>query len=277
MQATEINWTEVSWNPMSGCTKISAGCKHCYAHALAEQKRGTPAFPDGFDLTLRPHKLSEPRRLKQPSLIFVNSMSDPFHERIPDSYRDEVFAAIERSPQHRYQLLTKRPGKAAEYFATRKVPDCVWLGVTVEHADTAWRLDVLRSITAHVRFVSIEPMLGPIPDINLSGIHWVIVGGESGRHLLQATERDRRGLVRLGQKGEPRWIARDDRMVWVRQIRDASVAAGVPFHFKQWGGSKGRLAGRMLDGREWSEVPQIRGALPGTAIPSIVAPLRLVG
>jgi len=277
MQATEINWTELSWNPVSGCNKITAGCKYCYAHALAEQKRGTAAFPNGFDLTIRPHKLSEPRKLKQPSLIFVNSMSDPFHERIPDDYRDEIFDAISRSPQHRYQMLTKRPQEAARYLATREVPSCVWLGVTVEHADTLWRLDVLRGLKARVRFVSMEPLLGPMPDVDLTGIHWVIVGGESGRHLLQEDECSRRGLVRLGGKGESRWVAREDRKDWVRQIRDACVEQRVPFHFKQWGGSKGRLAGRLLDGRTWEEKPMVAGAMPGTEIPSGPVQLRLVG
>ncbi len=276
MQATEINWTELSWNPVSGCTKISAGCKHCYAHRLAEQKRGTAAFPNGFDLTFRPHKLSEPRRLKEPSLIFVNSMSDPFHEKIPDEYRDEIFEAIRRSPQHRYQMLTKRPQEAARYFATRAIPSCVWLGVTVEHADTLWRLDVLRGLKARVRFVSMEPLLGPMPNVNLSGIHWVIVGGESGRHLLREDECSKRGLVRLGRKGEPRWVAREDRKDWVRQIRDACVCQLVPFHFKQWGGSKGSLAGRLLDGRTWDERPTGRGAMPGQAIGMDAVRLRLV-
>jgi protein gp37 len=277
MQETEINWTELSWNPVSGCTKISAGCKHCYAHGLAEQKRGTVAFPNGFDLTLRPHKLSEPRRLKQPSLIFVNSMSDPFHEGIPDDYRDEIFEAIRRSPQHRYQMLTKRPENAEHYLAHHDLPDCVWLGVTVEHADTLGRLDVLRKLKARVRFVSIEPMLGPMPNIDLSGIHWVIVGGESGRHLLREDECSKRGLVRLGGKGEPRWVAREDRKDWVRQIRDACTRQSVPFHFKQWGGSKGSLAGRVLDGRTWEEKPAVIGAMPGTELPSQTVQLRLVG
>lgn len=275
MQSTEINWTELSWNPVSGCTKISAGCKYCYAHGLAEQKRGTAAFPKGFDLTLRPHKLSEPRRLKKPSLIFVNSMSDPFHEAIPNAYRERIFETIQRNPQHRYQMLTKRPQNAAEYFAGHTIPDALWLGVTVEHADTLWRLDVLRGLKARVKFVSIEPMLGPLPNIDLTAIHWVIVGGESGRHLLRDNEREKRGLVRLGGKGEKRWVAREDRIQWVRAVRDACIAQHVPFHFKQWGGSKGSLAGRMLDGRTWEEVPRVEGAMPGTTIAS--RQLRLVG
>jgi len=264
MQKTEINWTELTWGTASGCTKISAGCKHCYAECIAEQKRGTPAFPNGFDVTLRPHKMGEPRSIKAPSMIFTNSMTDLFHEQIPDSFREEQCAVMSEVNRHRYQVLTKRPENAARFFATRPVPDSVWLGVTIEHEKTLHRIDTLRGIAARVRFLSIEPLLGPI-DLRglLDGIHWVIVGGESGSHLLDAEECAIRGLVRRGGRGEPSWVAREDRMPWVRTIRDACAEAGVPFWFKQWGGSRGPLAGRMLDGRTHDGMPSIPGAMPG--------------
>jgi len=148
MNQTEILWTELTWNPASGCTKVSAGCKYCYAENLAENKRGTPAFPVGFDVVCKPHKLGEPAKLKRPSLIFTNSMTDMFHEQIPDEYRDRIVAAMCAAPQHRYQVLTKRPEVAAKYFASRRAPDCMWLGVTIEHQLTARRLDVLKGISS---------------------------------------------------------------------------------------------------------------------------------
>lgn len=263
MQKTEINWTENTWGTASGCTKISAGCKYCYAERIAEDKRGTRAFPDGFELTLRQHKMREPRTLKEPSLIFTNSMTDLFHEQIPDSFRDEQCSVMEEVNRHRYQVLTKRPENAARYFSTRPVPDSVWLGVTVEHAKTLGRIDVLRGINARVRFLSVEPLLGPI-DLRgmLDGIHWVIVGGESGSHLTDPEICEERGLVRRGSRGEPSWIPREDRAPWVRSIRDACSSQGVPFWFKQWGGSRGPLAGRTLDGRTHDGMPTVPGCMP---------------
>lgn len=263
MQKTEINWTELTWGTASGCTKISAGCKHCYAERIAEDKRGTLAFPQGFDITLRPHKMGEPRRIKAPSMIFTNSMTDLFHEQIPDDFRDQQCAVMAEVSRHRYQVLTKRPENAERYFSTRPVPDSVWLGVTVEHEKTMHRVDTLRGIRARVRFLSIEPLLGPL-DLRgkLDGIHWVIVGGESGSHLMDPEECAARGLVRRGLRGEPSWVAREDRMPWVRAIRDACAEAGVPFWFKQWGGSRGPLAGRLLDGVTHDGMPTVPGAMP---------------
>lgn len=257
MNETEILWTELTWNPASGCTKISAGCKYCYAENLAENKRGTPAFPVGFDVVEKPHKLGEPSKVKKPSLIFTNSMTDMFHEQISEAYRDRILEAMRAAARHRYQVLTKRPEKAAEYFATRRVPDCMWLGVTVEHQATAHRLDTLRSIKAPVRFISIEPLLGPLV-LNLEGIHWAIGGGESGSHMMDPTIASVRGLARKADKWEPNPEHAD----WVRGIRDQCVAAGVPFFFKQWGGSRPTSAGRLLDGRTWDEMPTRPGAMP---------------
>jgi len=265
MNETEINWTELTWNPNSGCEEVTAGCAFCYAKTLAENKRGTPAFPNGFDLTLRPHKLREPACVKRPSLIFTNSMSDLFWEKIPDDYRDRVLEAMRAAPHHRYQVLTKRPEIAARYLATRALPDCVWLGVTIESQKTAHRLDVLRDIPARVRFVSAEPLLSPL-ELDLRGVHWLISGGESGVHLAAGHTRalETRGLVRRGARGEPSWVAREDRIDWVRSLRDQCAAAGVAFWHKQWGGPRPTSAGRILDGRTWDELPRhVEGAMPG--------------
>jgi len=264
MNKTEINWTELTWNTFSGCTKLSPGCKHCYAERLAEQKRGTRAFPNGFDLTLRPHKMREPARIRVPSMVFVNSMSDFFHEAVSDAYREEQCAVMDEVDRHRYQVLTKRPENAARFFTDREVPRSVWLGVTVENQDYVSRIDTLRAIEARVRFLSVEPLLSPL-DLRglLSGIHWVIVGGESGHHLMRPDVCEKRGLVRRGRRGERTWVPREDRIQWVRDIRDACADAGVPFWFKQWGGSRGPLAGRELDGRTHDGMPLAPDAMPG--------------
>lgn len=273
MNETEIKWTELTWNPASGCTKISPGCKYCYAHALAENKRGTPAFPVGFDIVEKPHKLCEPAKTKRPSLIFTNSMTDMFHEEISDAYRDRIFTAIAATPRHRYQVLTKRPEAAARYFTTRRVPDCVWLGVTIENQNYVDRLRVLRRIAAKVRFASLEPLLGPI-DLELAefgedrltdGIHWVIVGGESGAHLSDPGVREERGLSRKGDRvaGEPLWVPREDRIQWVRSVRDQCERAHVAFFFKQWGGTRPESAGRTLDGATHDGLPaHVPNAIP---------------
>jgi protein gp37 len=259
MNETEILWTELTWNPASGCTKISAGCKYCYAENLAENKRGTLAFPVGFDIVCKPHKLGEPSKVKRPSLIFTNSMTDMFHEKIPDEYRDRIIEAMKAAPQHRYQVLTKRPEVAERYFSTRRVPDCMWLGVTVEHQLTAHRIETLRRVKAHVRYLSVEPLLGPVT-LDLTGIHWVIVGGESGSHMMDPTIADARGLARKNPKGK--WEPHPEHADWVRGVRDQSNAAGVPFFFKQFGGSRPTSSGRLLDGRTWDEMPTRAGAMP---------------
>lgn len=255
MNETGIIWTEATWNPNSGCKKISPGCAFCYADTLAENKRGTPAFPHGFDLTLRPHKLREPYKLKQPSLIFVNSMSDLFWEEIPPSYRDQIVDVIEATPQHEYQVLTKRPELMLEYSTRRRLPPNFWAGTSIEGQDYAYRADVLRQVHAEIRFISAEPLLGPLA-LDWSGIHWCITGGESGLHLLTEKFRRQRGLV---VRRDGQWLPTDDGLAWVRAIRDDCLAAGVKFFHKQWGGPKTTSGGRHLDGRTWNEIPRLPG------------------
>lgn len=259
MNETAINWTELTWNPASGCQKISAGCKYCYADSLAENKRGTAAFPKGFDLTIRPHKLDEPRRAKRPSLIFTSSMTDVFYDQIPLDYRHRIFDTIESTPHHRYQVLTKRPDIAAEYFSKRAVPSNVWLGTTVEHQATAWRVDTIRGIDAKVRFVSAEPLIGPL-ELDLTGIHWLISGGESGLHLTRPDILEERALVAKAARG---YIPREDRYSWVTSLRDQCAAAGTAFWHKQWGGPRPTSGGRLVDGVEHNGMPEhIAGAMP---------------
>ena len=267
MNKTPILWTECTWNPASGCTKISPECKYCYAELLAENKRGTTAFPRGFELTLRPWKLDEPERLRRASLVFTNSMTDMFLADISDDYRDRCFAAMRRAPWHRYQVLTKRPDIAARYFESREVPDTVWLGVTIGCESSMARLAILRSINARVRFVSAEPLIGPVDFTErLDGIHWVIGGGESGSHLSNLQICEQRGLVRPGGRGERRWVPREDRARWASDMRDACLAQGVAFFWKQWGGPTPKSSGRCLDGREWDEMPTVTDCMPDQSI-----------
>lgn len=261
MNKTAINWTDLTWNPWSGCKAVSSGCTYCYAEKLAEQKRGTKAFPNGFEVTFRPHKLSEPRRTKVPSLIFTNSMTDMFLEEVPDARRDEAFEAMAEAPQHRYQVLTKRPQEAARYFAGRRVPEHVWLGVTVENNAARHRIDTLRSIACAVRFLSCEPLTGHL-DLRgrLDGIAWVIGGGESGTHYREAPERF---MVRPGAHGQARWMVRADRYHWATDMRDACVEQGAAFWWKQWGGPTPKSGGRIVDGQQHNGMPtQIPGAMP---------------
>jgi protein gp37 len=239
---SRIEWTEQTWNPTIGCTKISAGCKHCYAEALAKRLKamGADAYRNGFRLKLLPERLDEPRLRKKPTIYFVNSMSDLFHERIPDAFIDAVMAVIVDTPQHRYQILTKRHERLGAYFAQRKVPSNVWLGVSVENQRHGVpRIDVLRRIPAKIRFLSCEPLLEDLGALNLEGIHWVIVGGESG----------------------PK--ARPMHPDWARTIRLQCEEQGATFFFKQWGGwgSDGKRRskkanGRELDGRQWNGMPE---------------------
>jgi protein gp37 len=228
-----IEWTDATWNPIRGCTKVSPGCKHCYAETFAERFRGVPdhAFEQGFDLRLVPEALELPLRWRASRRIFVNSMSDLFHEDVPERFIARVFEVMRRASHHRFQVLTKRSSRMAELAASLDVSDNVWMGVSVENAKYRTRIDDLRRVQAKVRFLSVEPLLGPMPRLNLAGIHWVIVGGESG----------------------PR--ARPMDAEWVRAIRDQCNAAGVPFFFKQWGGVRKHLTGRVLDGQTWSEMP----------------------
>jgi protein gp37 len=253
MNSTGIVWTEVTWNPMSGCEEVTEGCKYCYAKTLAEQKRGTAAFPNGFDLTIRPHKLREPLKLKHPSLIFVNSMSDLFWDAIPESYRDQIVDVMESTPQHQYQVLTKRPDAMLAYSKRRRLPPNVWAGTTIESDRLTGRADVLRDVRADLRFISAEPLLSPLHSLNLSGIDWLISGGESGSHLWDDTTRARRGMAEPGKNG---WTPIATRMDWVRDLRDRCTAQGVAFFHKQWGGARSHSAGRDLDGRTWDEFPR---------------------
>lgn len=266
MNDTEIRWTEKTWNPASGCKKITAGCKYCYAETLAENKRGTLAFPVGFDLTMRPHKMKEPFKIKEPAMIFVNSMSDLFWEEIPEAYRDQVVDVIEATPQHEYQVLTKRHKNLLRYSKRRKLPPNFWAGVTVEdQANADKRVPALLEVKADIRFVSLEPAVGHVTlekfvagknnKIGGDGIQWVIYGGESGTHLSRPDIREARGLVAPGESGG--WVPRADRIDWARIIRDECKAAGVAFFFKQWGGPRSTSGGKHLDGRTWEEWPRV--------------------
>lgn len=267
MNETQISWTQLTWNPMSGCTLISEECKHCYAKQLSEDKRGTAAFPNGFDLTIRAHKLAEPARIKEPSLIFMNSMSDLGLDELPDAYFDRIIDAVEATPRHRYQTLTKRPETLLRRFARRgrPVPSSMWIGVTVGHPKRVSRVDTLRKfrdLGARVLFVSAEPLLGALP-LDLTGIDWIITGGESGRHASDARELEARFLVRRGGRGERPWVPREDRVDWVRKIRDEADRAGCAHWFKQWGGPRPSSGGRLLDGKTHDGMPtHIAGAMP---------------
>jgi protein gp37 len=252
MNNTGIIWTEKTWNPVSGCKEVSEGCKFCYAKTLAENKRGTPAFRNGFDLTVREHKLTEPFKIKTPTIIFVNSMSDLFWDEIPESYRDKIVDVIEQTPQHQYQVLTKRPELMLKYSERRRLPDNFWAGTTVENERQTERIDILRKVRAKIRFLSIEPLIGAIETTNFDNIHWVITGGESGVHLYNESVRERRGLVSYIDK---QWDVREDRADWVRSIRDACITQDVRLFHKQWGGATSKSAGRLLDGRTWDEFP----------------------
>ncbi len=230
---TGIEWTDATWNPVTGCTKVSPGCKNCYAERLALrlQAMGNARYRNGFAVTLQPDLLTLPLRWRQPRRIFVNSMSDLFHEVIPEDYIQRVFEIMGQARWHIFQVLTKRAGRLAELSPRLPWPPNVWQGVSVENARYTWRADLLRKVPAAVRFLSVEPLLASISDLPLDGIHWVIVGGESG--------------------GGRRAMAPE----WVREIRDQCIATGVPFFFKQWGGRTSKAKGRLLDGRTWDEMP----------------------
>ncbi len=266
MNDTAIRWTEKTWNPASGCVKVGPGCKFCYAETLAENKRGTPAFPVGFDLTVRPHKLSEPLKLKDPSMIFVNSMSDLFWDQITDEYRDQVLDVIEKTPQHEYQVLTKRHENLLRYSRRRKLPKNFWAGVTCEDAENlAARAPVLLQVEAEIRFLSLEPALSPMNlrphmtgrdnRIGGDGIQWVIWGGESGTHLTREPHFTKRACAAPLPGGG--WGPREDRVHWALDVRDAVTSAGSMFFFKQWGGPRSHSGGKLLDGRTWEEFPRL--------------------
>jgi protein gp37 len=228
-----IEWTESTWNPVTGCDKISPGCKHCYAERMAErlQAMGQANYRNGFELTLQPKMLELPLGWKKPQTIFVNSMSDLFHDDVPVDYIKRVFDVMARAHWHRFQVLTKRAERLAELAPELSWTANVWMGVSVENADYLWRIDHLRETSAAVKFLSLEPLLGPLSTLNLRGIDWVIVGGESGFHARPMNE------------------------AWVVEIRQQCRHARVPFFFKQWGGVNKKRAGRLLDGRTWDEMP----------------------
>lgn len=239
---TAIRWTDVTLNPTTGCDRVSAGCDNCYALSLAArlkaqgakryQNDGDPRTSGpGFGLTLHPELISAPLTWRKPRMVFVNSMSDLFHAKVPLSFIADLFATIEATPQHTYQVLTKRSLRLARMANKLTWPENLWMGVSVENAEVTNRIDHLREVPAAVRFLSCEPLIGPVGDMDVTGIGWVIVGGESGpRHRLIEVD-------------------------WVRSIRDTCIDSDVPFFFKQWGGAKPKSNGATLDGREWSEFP----------------------
>lgn len=228
-----IEWTDATWNPVTGCTKISPGCKHCYAERLANRLKamGQRNYRNGFDVTLQPHMLDLPLAWKRPKRIFVNSMSDLFHEDVPLDYIQRVFHTMHAADWHQYQVLTKRAERLEQVSPHLPWARQIWMGVSVENADYVDRIDHLRRSGAQVKFLSVEPLLGPLEKLNLSGIDWVIVGGESGPGAR---------LV------DPAWVA---------AVRDQCVRAGVAFFFKQWGGVNKKRTGRELEGRTWDELP----------------------
>jgi protein gp37 len=235
-----IEWTEATWNPVTGCSKVSPGCAHCYAETFAERWRGVRGHPyeQGFDLRFWPERLEQPLRWRRPRMIFVNSMSDLFHEDIPPDFIERVFEVMGEAHWHTFQVLTKRHERLAELAPEFEWHPNVWMGVSVENRRFIERADYLRTVPAAVRFISAEPLLGPLDGLDLEGIHWLIAGGESGpRHR--------------PMRGE-----------WALDLRDRCTEVGVAFFFKQWGGRTPKAGGRMLDGRTWDELPEARLPVP---------------
>jgi protein gp37 len=228
-----IEWTEATWNPTTGCTKISPGCAHCYAKRMARrlQAMGQPNYRNGFQLTTHEHMLELPLHWKRPQMIFVDSMSDLFHPDVPIEFIQAVFSVVRRATWHTFQVLTKRSQRLAELAPRINWPPNVWMGVSVENQDYTFRITHLKQTRAAVKFLSLEPLLGPLFDLDLRGIDWVIVGGESGPG------------------------ARPIKEEWVIDIRDQCVAAQIPFFFKQWGGVRKKPSGRLLRDRTWDEMP----------------------
>jgi len=235
-----IEWTDATWNPVTGCTEVSSGCDHCYARTFAERFRGVPGHPyeQGFDLKLWPNRLNIPFQWKKPRMIFVNSMSDLFHKDVPDVFIYEVFETMNKAQHHIFQVLTKRPSRAVLMAYDLKWTPNVWLGTSIESNDYVWRADKLRQVPAAIRFISAEPLLGSLDYLNLEGVDWLIAGGESGpRHRPCNPE-------------------------WVRSLRDRCVEHGTAFFFKQWGGAHPKSGGRELDERTWDELPSQGAPIP---------------
>lgn len=238
MGKTQIEWTDATWNPVTGCTKISAGCDNCYAERFAERWRGIPGHPYefGFDLTLRPERIEQPLKWRQRKMIFVNSMSDLFHKDVPKEFIDRVFDTMEAADWHTFQVLTKRSSLMKKYvnarYSEKAAPSHIWLGVSVEDGTKKSRMKHLQDSNASVRFLSIEPLVGAIGELDLTGIHWVIVGGESGPGY------------------------RPMQLEWAKEVRDQCRKANVAFFFKQWGGVRPKSGGRKLEGKEWNGYPK---------------------
>lgn len=235
-QNSRIEWTESTWNPVTGCTKISAGCLNCYAERMAKRLHamGNDNYRNGFKVTLHPHVLEKPLKWRQPQTIFVNSMSDLFHEEVPLDFIQQIFDVMRKASWHRFQVLTKRSERLLDLHSQIDWPENVWMGVTVENGGCIYRIEHLRNTSASVKFLSLEPLLGPLEELNLAGIDWVIAGGESGPG------------------------ARPIELDWVRGIRDQCIESKVPFFFKQWGGVNKKKNGRTLDNRTWSQMPKVR-------------------
>lgn len=244
---SHIEWTEATWNPVTGCNKISTGCQHCYAERLAKRLKamGLKNYRNGFEVTLQPQMLEVPLRWKKPQHIFVNSMSDLFHDDVSIDYIQQVFAVMAKAYWHRFQVLTKRSERLLELSPKLDWKPNIWMGVSVETDRFVNRIDDLRQTGAQIKFLSLEPLLGPLSKLDLEGIHWAIVGGESGPG------------------------ARPMKEEWVTEIRDQCKKARVPFFFKQWGGVVKSRTGRKLEGRTWSQMPD-RGHLLPTTSPAIV-------
>jgi protein gp37 len=239
MTQTKIEWTELTWNPTTGCDKVSQGCKFCYAEVMARRLNamGLEKYRNGFKLTLHKDLLKIPYTWKRPKIVFVNSMSDLFHKDIPLEFIQRVFRVMNDNPQHVFQVLTKRADILLRYHKELNWTHNIWMGVSIENYKTLYRVDLLRNIRAKVKFLSCEPLLGPLPELNLKNIDWVIVGGESGRR--------------------PRPIIPE----WVFDIHDKCIEANVPFFFKQWGGINKKKTGRILKGKVYSEMPTVRNLL----------------
>ena len=233
MAKSRIEWTSASWNPVTGCTKISPGCKHCYAERMAQrlQAMGQANYANGFNLTLQRQALELPLRWRKPQVIFVNSMSDLFHKSVPDDFILQVFDVMNRADWHQYQVLTKRSERLMQLSQKLPWQPHIWMGVSVETQKYDYRIDHLRATGAHIKFLSLEPLLGPLKNLDLSDIDWAIVGGESGPG------------------------ARPMKVNWVTDLRDQCASANVPFFFKQWGGVNKKKTGRLLEGQTWDEMP----------------------
>jgi protein gp37 len=240
VKKSAIEWTEMTWNPVTGCNRVSAGCKHCYAATMAKrlQAMGSPRYRNGFEVTLHHDLIALPKQWKKPRTVFVNSMSDLFHKDVPLSFIQQVFTTMVACPQHTFQVLTKRPERLLDVCGELPWPQNVWMGVSVENQKYAFRSEILSHVPASVRFLSVEPLIGPINDLPLQGINWVIVGGESGPHA-RPMEED-----------------------WAINIQQRCAQEHIPFFFKQWGGVQKHRTGRELLGRTFDEMPERQESLP---------------